>query len=124
VSPVQWQRFFEICADTLGKGHSQIGRSQSWCSWTTFDRLATSDAGYWTHGLPQRKDIHETHIGDGGAWGQPFGYEDLAHILIPRAFVRDDGTELTQDLELLASRLSAEGIPFRKTELVLEIKLY
>jgi hypothetical protein len=124
MSPAQWKRFFEICTDTLGQGHSQLGHSQSWCSWTTFDRLRESDAGYWTHGLPHRKDICDAHIGDGGVWGQPFGYKDIAHFIVPQTFVRDDGTKVTQDLATLASRLSAEGIPFRRTELVLEIKLY
>src|SRR5512135_226599 len=111
----QWKRFFEVCASVLGWGHSHINHSQSWCSWTTFRRLA-DDAGYWTHGLPNASDIGEDHIRDGGAWGQPFPYSELAHVILPKSFQTDDGTVKTQDLNTLAEKLTAERIPFNKSK--------
>ena len=124
MSAAQWKRFFQICAEVLGKGNWRIELSNSWCSFTTFRRLSESDAGYWTNGLPNSEDIYDSYIGDGGVWGQPFQYSELAHILIPRTFMTDNGKEKSQNLEALAARLSAEKLPFRKTEIVLEIKLY
>jgi len=125
-----WKMFFLTCADVLGPGDSLPFRSESWCSWTTFSRLR-SDAGYWQRGLPGRADISEEWIGDGGVWGQPFAYADIAHIIIPREFhwqkisqgALDEGVR-QQDIDVLSSELDKHAIVHRKTDLVLEMKFY
>lgn len=129
----QWQRFFEACANVLGsRGHHDPALSDTWCAWTLFDRL-NSDLHYWTCGLPALRDVPETHVKDGGVWGQPFVYSTLAHIVIPRKFdwgagdyANDShafGTK-SQNLDGLSSALTSSGVPHRMTELILEIKLY
>ena len=125
-----WKAFFHASLDVLGKGASLAVNSDSWCSWTTFRRLK-EDAGYWNAGLPDAGDIFDGNIGDGSAWGQPFAYSDIAHLVIPREFywkkISESGFESGtkyQDIDTLSKKLNDLGIQHRKTELVLEIKLY
>ncbi|MDO3566066.1 hypothetical protein [Ralstonia pseudosolanacearum] len=125
-----WKNFFTTCAAILGEGAPAAAKSNTWCSWTTFKRLR-EDTGYWQSGLPNPSDIHDEWIGDGGVWGQPFSYTDLAHIIVPREFyweqVSQEGFESgvrVQDIESLSTELRAKGIEHRKTDLLLEIKLY
>jgi hypothetical protein len=125
-----WKTFFLVCANALGVGHATALHSRSWCSWTTFQRL-NEDAGYWTAGLPREMDIADTHIKDGGVWGQPFSYAELAHIIVPQKFLWESvpGPDFTsgfreQDIKALSSALTEKGIGHRATDLVLEIKLY
>ncbi|CCF97979.1 hypothetical protein B7R78_0006950 [Ralstonia solanacearum] len=125
-----WKTFFTTCADILGVGAPTASQSNTWCSWTTFGRLR-EDAGYWQSGLPNRSDIHDAWIGDGGVWRQPFPYADLAHIIIPREFywerISKEGFESgvnLQNIESLSIELREKGIEHRKTDLLLEIKLY
>jgi len=129
MTDVEWQSFFQICASTLGIGRPDIASSQSWCAWTTFSKLV-DDVLYWKRGLPNPDDIADSHIKDGGVWGQPFFYQDIAHIIIPRVFDSEYvgsgwryGTK-AQDIDLLSNALTAARIAHRKTELILEIKLY
>lgn len=126
----EWFSFFKICAENLGAGNLTPSVSNNWCAWTTFTRLS-ENAGYWTCGLPATTDIHPTHIGDGGVWGQPFHYTELAHIVLPRTFYWETFTNekfengfKNQNIEALSKKLSESGILHRVTELVLEIKLY
>jgi len=130
MSDPDWQSFFLVCADFLGAGSARAAHSNSWCAWTTFRRL-NEDAGYWTSGLPNRHDIADSYIKDGGVWGQPFLYSDLAHIIVPRQFCwqTEPGAAFSsgtrrQDLDGLSSKLSKAGIDHRLTSLVLEIKLF
>lgn len=105
--------------------------SESWCAWTTYRRIG-EDFGYWTSGLPALEDIGATGIADGGVWGQPFSYSELAHVVIPRTFYWESRTAAgqfesglrSQDIDELSFRLSAAGVEHRATDLVLEIKLY
>ena len=126
----QWNKFFEVCSSVLGKGSDRAFDSESWCSWTTYSRLS-EDAGYWVSGIPNKDEITANGVKDGGTWGQPFGFEEIAHIIIPRRFYWEsgDGPEFKhgykqQDIVSLASALSDQSIPHRLTELVLEIKCY
>jgi hypothetical protein len=87
----QWKKFFTICTETLGEGDRQLYCSQSWCAWTVFDRLGGDwlggATGYWTGGLPALKDITDKYVWGGPwDWGDPFRYENLAHVIIPRRF--------------------------------------
>lgn len=130
MNPSQWRTFFELSIDVLGEGASLHLLSPSWCSWTTFERL-NEDAGYWTSGLPMRTDHRETHIADGGTWGQPFLYSSLAHIVIPANFYWErvepgafENGRKSQDIGQLSVALDSANIPHRLTGLVLEIKLY
>jgi len=95
--------------------------SETWCSWTTFGRLAASDAGYWTAGLPNSANIGDTYIGDGGVWGQPFHFSDLAHLIVPGKFVTDDGVVKTQDIQRLSARLGALGVPHKLAAALAEL---
>ncbi|HYM44245.1 MAG TPA: hypothetical protein VET46_15915 [Steroidobacteraceae bacterium] len=130
MTDAEWRTFFLICAQVLGPGEFNAAASRSWCAWTTFDRL-TSDTGYWTAGLPGEEHLMETYTVDGGPWMQPFSYQSLAHVVIPREFywetVRpghfDHGTK-QQDIATLSRKLSESRIRHRLTELVLEVKLY
>ena len=126
----QWRTFFETAGQVLGKGHRAANMSESWCAWTTFGRLA-ADAGYWKAGLPHADELRATYIADGGTWGQPFSYHELAHLIVPRTFEQEfvgDGqyrcVQRQQDTEELSRRLAEHGINHRKTDLVLEIKLF
>lgn len=125
----EWRGFFLAAARILGPGDVRH-ESPSWCSFTTFGRLE-EDAGYWTFGLPAGEDIEAGWLRDGGVWGQPFRYRDIAHIILPRSFHWDvvvDGEwrsgVRTQDIRSLSGALRAEAIDHRLTELALEIKLY
>jgi hypothetical protein len=127
----QWKVFFLIAARILGPGDNVAFKSESWCSWTTFQRLKI-DSGYWTFGLPRPNEIAEDHIKDSGVWGQPFPFSELAHIILPREFLRETPPGerpyrcefKEQDLETLSRELERTGIVHRKTDLILEIKLY
>ena len=126
----QWKDFFKVCANVLGKGNACSSISESWCSWTTFQRLE-EDSGYWTSGLPNKNETGNESIQDGGAWGQPFLYEQLAHIIVPKYFIWEVhlDSEFThgqkeQDLEALSKELDRNNIVHRKTSRVVEIKLY
>lgn len=126
----QWYSFFTAASEVLGPGDRLAENSQSWCAWTTFERLSV-DAGYWTRGLPAAEDIFETYIGDNGVWGQPFHFSQLAHVVVPRKFMCDEPPgpswtyrERVQDLENLSAKLHAAEVPHRVTELILEIKCY
>lgn len=130
MTDTQWQTFFRLCARLLGRGAHFGWASETWCCWTTFGALATS-VHYWTAGLPNEENIGDIGTNDNGPWGQPFLYRDLAHIIIPREFFWDrlvdkeytSGTR-TQDIARLSAALLETGIAHRKTDLVLEIKLY
>ncbi|HWT96364.1 MAG TPA: hypothetical protein VN229_02075 [Terriglobales bacterium] len=125
-----WHKFFTICATTLGKGDWRACDSQSWCGWTAFSKLR-EEFHYWSAGLPGLEELTETYIKDGGTWGQPFSFCDIAHIVIPRQFYweRTVDRQFThgmreQDINTLSARLTEAGIAHRCTDLVLEIKLY
>jgi hypothetical protein len=125
-----WKNFFIACADILGGGMNMAAYSKSWCAWTTFRRL-TEDSGYWACGLPNHSDIYDKNIGDNSVWGQPFYYSEIAHIIIPCRFyweiISKQGFECgekIQAIDQLSCRLTEYGIVHRKTDIVLEIKLY
>lgn len=127
----QWKNFFLASRDVLGQGANNSCLSESWCAWTTFQALKYGGIHYWTCGIPEYSEILDTHIQDGGLWGQPFYYDDLAHVIIPKTFYWEtdggpgfrNGTK-TQDINALSERLAHQGIEHRITDLVLEIKLY
>lgn len=130
VSDKDWREFFRICTEWLGQGDQLASKSASWCAWTTYRRIS-EDFGYWACGLPAIDDIGETGIGDGGVWGQPFNYSELAHMIIPRSFYWEANVDgrferglRSQDIDELSSRLAAAGFQHRLTDLILEIKLY
>ena len=127
MSNEHWRTFFLICAQTLGPGNSHAWASQSWCTWTSFGNFLH----YWSAGLPAESELDSEGTRDGGTWGQPFNYQDIAHIAIPADFYWEriapgafsSGTK-RQNLDALSSALEAAGIEHRKTELVLELKFY
>ena len=126
----KWQLFFTTAIDVLGEGDYRLSYTPSWVSWTTFTRLVT-DAGYWTTGLPRKNEILGTYIADGGIWGQPFLYSDLAHLIIPNKFYWEapPGPEFVcgykeQNISLLSAELNKSDVAHRLTDKVLEIKLY
>ena len=128
--PNHWRVFFGLCSKTLGAGSKFAWASHTWCAWTTFSRLQ-EDVHYWSSGLPNPDDVGEIGINDGGVWGQPFLYSDLAHLIVPARFTWERGTGAafttgtkTQAIDRLAMELEAQGIRFRRTDLVLELKLY
>ena len=119
-----WREFFNSSAKILGGGTPSIETSTSWCSWTTFSRLKSNDAGYWTCGLPAAKDIGEYSIRDGGVWGQPFHFSDLAHFILPKQFFTLLGTRRQQNIEALSLELDQHGVNHELKDYLLEIKLY
>jgi hypothetical protein len=86
---------------------------------------------YWACGFPEKNDCLLDGTVDGGLWRQKFTYQDLAHIIIPTSFYWErfhagtfnNGTK-EQNLHLLSERLNSSGIQHRKTDLLIEIKLY
>lgn len=130
MNDLSWKKFFLICAEYLGSGDQLAAKSDSWCAWTTFRRIE-EEFGYWTSGLPRAAEIRETCIADGGVWGQPFIYSELAHIVIPRTFYWESYSESgfesgvrSQKIDELSAGLRDAGIGHRLTNLVLEVKLY
>jgi hypothetical protein len=155
---LDWRKFLTLSTQHLtapilsikGPGCSEGGTPglRSWCSWTTFGRLG-GNAGYWTGSLPKVSELEEGWTIDGGTWSQPFHYDDLAHLIIPRHFEEEypssqayfmKRTDLhnahvphspgfwmwthTQDIDGLSELLKAEGIAHQLSDWVLEVKLY
>lgn len=125
-----WRTFFRICARVLGHGETLASHSQSWCAWTTFGSLREA-LHYWSAGLPAESELAASGINDGGTWGQPFLYQSLAHVIVPREFYWERQTPAgfehgvrQQNLKVLSRQLAEAGIVHRLTELVLEVKLY
>lgn len=127
---MNWHKTLTIATQQLSLNLCTAPGKRTWCAWTTFERLG-EDAGYWTAALPLAAELLETGTADGGSWGQPFLYSQIAHLIIPRRFYWEQmspegfssGVHI-QDVERLSQRLAAEAIPHRLAELVLEIKLY
>jgi hypothetical protein len=89
------------------------------------------EINYWKSGLPNEQDIFESYTADGGVWGQPLHYEQIAHFIIPARFYWEkfENQEFTQgytqqNIGKLSQELTLLEIPHRLTESVLEIKLY
>ena len=129
MSNEEWFTFFTACARVLGPGGHRPTEDGSWCAWTTFRSLG-EEVHYWSAGVPLQSELGPTGTNDGGTWGQPFLYRDLAHVIIPRQVYWErtapqftHGTK-TQSIELLSKDLTIARIPHRVTELVLEVKLY
>ena len=138
---VAWRMFLELSTNHLkaprrttpGEFNSEGDRSpllRSWCSWTTFERLER-DAGYWTRELPLIRELADTATRDGGTWGQPFPYNELAHVMIPRRFDEEYAHagefhiwSHEQDIDGLSAILCAAGIEHRLSKYVLEIRLF
>jgi hypothetical protein len=126
-----WRLLLSTARRTLGKGASLSWGSESWCAWTTFTSLQ-SELIYWHCGIPEEHELLEASTADGGTWGQPFKYSDIAHFIVPAKFYWEQLDEAgqfrnghkTQDLAYLSKELVALGIPHRTTDLVLEVKLY
>jgi hypothetical protein len=126
----EWLLFLQTARRILGKGESLGSYSESWCAWTTFTSLE-SWLTYWSCGLPDIDELLETSTIDFGTWSQPFKYADIAHFIIPAKFYWEDtvdskfcfGTKV-QDIARLSEELKSLGIAHRKTDLILEIKLY
>lgn len=126
----QWRTLLRTCARVLGAGEQLATASRSWCAWTTFESLR-STLHYWSAGIPAEEYLGIAGTVDGGPWGQPFVYQELAHLVVPRTFYweRIESSEFEsgtrgQDLERLSQELLLAGIEHRKSELVLEVKLY
>ena len=133
MNDMQWREFFITCINLLGGGEADINSSPSWCSWTTFKRLS-EDTGYWQSGLPHLNEIKDHGTTDGGTWGQPFNYQDIAHFIIPRAFTRElraspedrrtfERVKVNQDIEALSKQLTKLGVPHTLSAVALEVRL-
>ena len=126
----EWRSFLTICSNVLGAGDRLAYKSSSWCSWTTFRRLQ-DDAGYWQGGIPDNQELLENRTADGGTWVQPFLYKDIAHVIIPATFVWETPANLpfecgsrSQNLPLLSEKLDEYSLVHRRTDLIVEVKLY
>ncbi|WP_395680851.1 hypothetical protein [Dokdonella sp.] len=125
-----WRMFFREARRVLGRGSSLPWDSESWCAWTTFSSLEHW-LTYWTSGFPEEHELLDTTTMDGGTWRQAFQYREIAHVVVPATFYweRVVDSQFTcgrkhQDIEALARNLKELGISHRKTDLILEIKLY
>ena len=126
----EWRQFFQIAGEVLGPGEWSSAESVSWCAFTTFSSLKMG-AEYSNHGIPAASELGATSTTDGGTWGEPISYRDLAHVIVPRTFFWEtkpspnyaNGTR-HQDIDRLSDALLAAGIAHRLTDLVLEVKLY
>lgn len=130
MSDDEWKLFLLTARQILGKGESQSWASESWCAWTTFSSLK-GWLTYWHCGLPDKHELLQHGVADGGTWGQPFRYADIAHIIIPAQFYWEKVVESKfesgnkhQDINRLSTELNKLNIAHRKTGVVLEIKLY
>ncbi|MDH5434700.1 MAG: hypothetical protein OEY19_12225 [Gammaproteobacteria bacterium] len=118
-----WYKFFEVATDVLGEGNINLENSKSFCAWTTFGALK-STCNYWFAGLPCMDDLDSRGHGDGGVWRQPFDFDDLAHIVIPKEFMTYLCIQRSQNIETLSEKLHELSLEHRCTNLVLEVKLY
>lgn len=124
------REFLKLSSRFLRDNSSDEPFYWSWCTWTTFGRLE-HQAGYWSGPLPLEDELDEKFTRDGGMWTQPFSYEDIAHIIIPRSYsferLLDDEMiwiDKLQNLTGLSSILSEHEVDHRRTELLIELKLY
>ena len=130
MNDISWKLFLQTCRRLLGRGDWNPFLSDSWCAFTTFSSLMHG-VHYWNCGFPDENECLDSHIVDGGLWRQSFEYKDLAHLIIPASFyweefvdgVFQSGTK-SQNLDLLSKELIKLDIDHRKTDLILEIKLY
>jgi hypothetical protein len=125
----EWIKFLDLCNEILGEGSHSLYLSESWCSWTTFDRIL-SDAGYWKCGLPRKGEYGDTGVFDGGTWGQPFEYSSIAHLIIPSKFEFADMykgqfvyKETEQKILELSLKLQEERISHFISNWALELRL-
>ena len=102
----------------------------SWCSWTTFTRLSI-DAGYWTAPLPLVHELLEDQTADGGMWTQPFFYDEIAHIILPKTFTfsklfdsREKRLEKEQNISGLYRILKEKNLDVSLSEFALDYKLF
>ena len=125
-----WKLVLQTARKILGKGASLSWGSESWCAWTTFSSLGHF-LTYWKCGFPDENELLDSCTVDGGTWTQSFYYSDIAHLIIPATFYWEKYTDghfqsghKKQDIEMLSNTLNELGIPHRKTDIVLEIKLF
>ena len=130
MSNQDWYSFFVACSTVLSQKFAADIRVGERCSWATFDSIECG-AHYWSGPLLSEADLLPTYTRDGGPWRQPFLFESLAHVVIPRFFGIESGGAAdyayksgVHDLEALSAKLNELGIQHRKTDLMLEIKLY
>ncbi len=81
--------------------------------------------------MPDEEEIGDVGIKDGGTWSQPFRFQEIAHVIIPRKFYWESagGPDFRsgfrqQDIKSLSQALNDHGLPHRLTELLLEVKCY
>lgn len=125
-----WKNCLQVCRRVCGKGDWDPFLSESWCAFTTFSSLQHG-VHYWNCGFPEETDFLEHCTLDGGLWRQSFEYSDLAHLVVPSSFYWErfhNGTFQSgykaQDLGRLSDELNDLGILHKRSELILEIKLY
>ena len=130
MSDLDWFHFFSLCNEVLGKGSHVAQYSDNWCSWTTFEKLQ-DDCSYWQSGLPNQGEFNRHLVKDGGVWGQPFPFNEIAHLILPAKFCWEGNSgkewvsgQKQQDIKLVSERLVSLNVPHRLTDTVLEIKLY
>lgn len=140
MTPEQWRTFFTIASRHIrGTLQSQpldgMDRAcpihrLSHCAWTTFECLGFETI-YWSAGLPEYQDLLADHLRDGGAWGQPFSYAEIAHLIIPSRFLEEDHVEGVlvqwtheQDIAGLSELFADVHIPHTLHATFLELKLY
>jgi hypothetical protein len=129
MTDAEWKRTLQTCIAILGSGDWDPYLSDSWAAFTTFSAL---DHGvmYFNCGFPKAEDLLDKGTRDGGVWRQPFHYDDLAHLLVPRKFYWEriqDGFEngyKSQDIDALSAELKKREIAHAVNQWVLEIKLY
>ncbi|MBS9783616.1 MAG: hypothetical protein KGV46_03585 [Pasteurella sp.] len=124
-----WKEVFTLCNEVLGSGSHSREASVNWCAWTTFSSLEEG-VFYWESGIPSKNEIYENYVGE-GVWKQPFLYEDLAHLIIPRTFYweRVSGTEFRsgykkQGIEELALAFNTTDISYSLSKYWFEIRLF
>jgi hypothetical protein len=127
---MDWRKFFVVTIQHLDLSPGPAPGPRSWCSWTTFDRLAV-DAGYWTAPVLTEDALGSEGTKDFGHWRQPFPYSSLAHFILPRTFhwEKNDSREYIftnhdQDIVGLAEKLQCNNIDCHLSGIALEIKLF
>lgn len=136
----EWRTFFTIASRNLREtlksealeamaSDAPIHRS-TYCAWTTFERLGFHTI-YWNSGLPDEDDLRQDGLRDGCAWGQPFLYAEIAHVLVPASFLEEyhrNHTYIqwthTQDINGLSRLLENAKIPHLLHATFLELRLY
>ena len=81
--------------------------------------------------MVRKTELAAANTLDGGTWGQPFLYKEIAHLIIPRRFQWVSSvssqfvqTEHRQDVDAISAKLEELSIPHELSGYALQVRLF